>query len=234
MVRSPYPLNDEPRGRIGRDAKHRRMSDPFNVVHTFCGAGGLSLGFDLLHLGQAFRTVLAIDVQEPMARVFNDNHEQPFWPVHRVGRQVDLLDFCSESPFGVSRMLASATPATAFWIVTLPSLASVMVLPGWFSTFTVPSFLRYSKYLLFLAGRLLKDSMEKGPAFQRNLASAASTSAFLLGARYIQASEPFACGANENRPPGRLQTTPGKPSCKLSRFSNGLPNFLISVSRSSR
>ncbi|RJF74619.1 DNA cytosine methyltransferase [Deinococcus cavernae] len=70
---------------------------PLNVVDIFSGAGGLSLGFDLFQGGQVFRTVMALDVNEPMVRVFNDNHRQPAAGHYRVAREVDLSDFFNEA-----------------------------------------------------------------------------------------------------------------------------------------
>lgn len=70
-------------------------SHPFPLVDLFCGCGGLSLGFELLGGGGRFRTVLALDNEEPMVRVFNRNHRDGSSRIP-VGRQIDLLDFFNE------------------------------------------------------------------------------------------------------------------------------------------
>ncbi len=73
-----------------------RPAEPLRVVDLFAGCGGLSLGFELAGGGGLFRTVLAIDIEEAMVRVFNANH-----PVREadapVGRQADLSEFLSEA-----------------------------------------------------------------------------------------------------------------------------------------
>ena len=66
------------------------------VVDLFCGCGGMSLGFDRLRNGNVFKTVLAIDIEEPMIRVFNDNHAQRGGEL-QIGRKSDMSDFLSES-----------------------------------------------------------------------------------------------------------------------------------------
>ena len=69
---------------------------PLRVVDLFGGCGGLSLGFELAGGGGLYRTVLAIDIEEAMVRVFNANH------VHQnadcpIGRQADLAEFLNEA-----------------------------------------------------------------------------------------------------------------------------------------
>lgn len=64
---------------------------PFNVVDLFCGCGGMSLGFERLADGSVFRTVMALDIEEPMVRVFNKNHSR------NVACQVDLNEFLNEA-----------------------------------------------------------------------------------------------------------------------------------------
>lgn len=71
-------------------------AEPLRVVDLFGGCGGLSLGFELARGGDLYRTVLAIDIEEPMVRVFNANHS------HRhadfpIGRQADLAEFLNEA-----------------------------------------------------------------------------------------------------------------------------------------
>lgn len=67
-----------------------------NVVDLFCGCGGMSLGFERFHNGQVFRTALALDIEAPMVRVFNDNHSSAS-PDIGIARQVDITDFTTEA-----------------------------------------------------------------------------------------------------------------------------------------
>jgi site-specific DNA-cytosine methylase len=69
---------------------------PYRVVDVFSGCGAMSIGFDRHFGGHAFRTVLAIDVEEPMVRVFNDNHSRNSAELP-IGRQVDMTDFLNET-----------------------------------------------------------------------------------------------------------------------------------------
>lgn len=70
---------------------------PLNVVDVFSGAGGLSLGFDLTGGGKIFSTVMALDINESMVRVFNDNHVQRPDSRYTVARRVDMSDFFNEA-----------------------------------------------------------------------------------------------------------------------------------------
>lgn len=67
-----------------------------NVVDLFCGCGGMSLGFERFANGNVFRTALALDIEAPMVRVFNDNHPSAS-PDFGIGRQVDITDFQNEA-----------------------------------------------------------------------------------------------------------------------------------------
>ena len=73
---------------------------PHRVVDIFSGCGGLSLGFERFAHGKVFDTTLALDIAEPMIRVFNDNHPargpdpSPLLP---RGRQADVTDFMNET-----------------------------------------------------------------------------------------------------------------------------------------
>ena len=67
-----------------------------NVVDLFCGCGGMSLGFERLENGDVFRTALALDIEAPMVRVFNDNHVSAS-PDIGIARQVDITDFSNEA-----------------------------------------------------------------------------------------------------------------------------------------
>ena len=69
---------------------------PHRVVDLFCGCGGLSLGFELADGGGLFRTTLAIDIETPMVRVFNDNHPC-IESGATIGRQADLSEFINEA-----------------------------------------------------------------------------------------------------------------------------------------
>lgn len=69
---------------------------PYRVVDLFAGCGGLSLGFELAADGRLFRPTLAVDIEEPMVRVFNANHPAGE-SGHPVGRQANLADFLNES-----------------------------------------------------------------------------------------------------------------------------------------
>ena len=80
---------------------HPRMQPPakrHRVVDIFSGCGGLSLGFDRFGDGAYFETALALDLEDPMIRVFNDNHPSPGpEPELPRGRQADVTDFLNEA-----------------------------------------------------------------------------------------------------------------------------------------
>jgi site-specific DNA-cytosine methylase len=72
-------------------------SSPWNVVDLFAGCGGLSLGFDLHAGGSCFRTVLAMDIEQPMIDVFNANaHGRPV-AEHGVAQRVDVEQFSTDA-----------------------------------------------------------------------------------------------------------------------------------------
>lgn len=72
------------------------LQRPLNVVDLFCGCGGLSLGFERYGKSERFRVVLGVDIEEPMIRVFNQNHHgNPNGTP--IGRIVDLTDFLNET-----------------------------------------------------------------------------------------------------------------------------------------
>ena len=77
-------------------AGHLTRNKRLNVVDLFCGGGGMSLGFERYQSSQVFRTALALDIEAPMVRVFNDNHPSAS-PVVGIGRQVDITDFTCEA-----------------------------------------------------------------------------------------------------------------------------------------
>ncbi len=82
---------------VFRGLDHR----PYNVVDLFSGCGGMSLGFDLFHEevaranspNEVFRTILALDIEEKVVELQNENHP-PSPTLHaRPARWVDLSDF---------------------------------------------------------------------------------------------------------------------------------------------
>ncbi|MGJ4880286.1 DNA cytosine methyltransferase [Bradyrhizobium sp. HKCCYLRH1065] len=73
-----------------------RPGQPLRVVDLFAGCGGLSLGFELAGGGSLFKTVLAIDIEEAMVRVFNANHES-LNPGRPIGQRADLSEFLNEA-----------------------------------------------------------------------------------------------------------------------------------------
>lgn len=77
-------------------APHKIPPEPHRVVDLFSGCGGLSLGFELAAGGGLYRTVLAIDIEEAMVRVFNANHPLPEG-ASPIGRQADLSEFLNEA-----------------------------------------------------------------------------------------------------------------------------------------
>lgn len=85
-------LADTEYGSVVLCGDHSGPLKPYYVVDLFCGCGGMSMGFDRLAGGTFFKTVLAIDIEEPMIRVFNDNHSSPNGDL-QIGRQLDLTDF---------------------------------------------------------------------------------------------------------------------------------------------
>ncbi|AYF90133.1 DNA cytosine methyltransferase [Pseudomonas sp. DY-1] len=69
---------------------------PLNVVDLFCGCGGMSLGFERFKGGNVFRIAMALDIEEPMVRVFNDNHPSPSGDLP-IARRSDISDFMNEA-----------------------------------------------------------------------------------------------------------------------------------------
>ncbi len=70
--------------------------DAWNVVDLFSGCGGMSLGFERFNDNRAYRIAMALDIEEPMVRVFNDNHPSPSEDLS-IARQSDITDFMSEA-----------------------------------------------------------------------------------------------------------------------------------------
>lgn len=68
---------------------------PRHVVDLFCGCGGMSLGFERFKDEAVFRVAMALDIEEPMVRVFNDNH--PSQGELSIARRSDISDFLNES-----------------------------------------------------------------------------------------------------------------------------------------
>ncbi|MCW2844270.1 MAG: cytosine methyltransferase, partial [Nocardioides sp.] len=77
------------------DLEPAQPVEPFRVVDLFSGCGGLSLGFDLVNAGGAFETVLAVDIEQAMLDVHDDNRARTGRP--KVGRLVDLADLTGEA-----------------------------------------------------------------------------------------------------------------------------------------
>jgi site-specific DNA-cytosine methylase len=98
VARRPAPKNREfqelVETRLG--SRPERPDRPYLVVDLFSGCGGMSLGFDLFEAGRTYETVLAIDIEEPMVRVFNSNNpgNGGSFP---VCRHVDLSEFLNEA-----------------------------------------------------------------------------------------------------------------------------------------
>lgn len=68
---------------------------PRHVVDLFCGCGGMSLGFERFREQGVFKVSMALDIEEAMVRVFNDNH--PTQGELPVARRSDITDFLNES-----------------------------------------------------------------------------------------------------------------------------------------
>lgn len=69
---------------------------PRIVVDLFCGCGGMSLGFERFKDGLVYRAAMALDIEEPMVRVFNDNHPSPSGELP-IARQSDITEFMNEA-----------------------------------------------------------------------------------------------------------------------------------------
>lgn len=101
IVQDPLPLEVQSKraesiGPVRLNTTGIEPERPFIVVDLFCGCGGLSLGFERQGTGHSFQTVLGIDIEEPMIRVFNDNHKTGTGKVP-IGRIVDMTDFLNEA-----------------------------------------------------------------------------------------------------------------------------------------
>jgi len=80
----------------GMDILSISPQKPLNVVDLFCGCGGMSLGFERFDGGRVYRVAMALDIEAPMVRVFNDNHPSPSGNLP-IARQSDITDFMSEA-----------------------------------------------------------------------------------------------------------------------------------------
>ena len=87
---SPHPPIE------GMDTLSIAPQKPLNVVDLFCGCGGMSLGFERFDGGRVYRVAMALDIEAPMVRVFNDNHPSPSGDLP-IARQSDITDFMSEA-----------------------------------------------------------------------------------------------------------------------------------------
>jgi site-specific DNA-cytosine methylase len=81
---------------LGFDSAPALPQRPRYVVDLFCGCGGMSLGFERYQGGGAYRVAMALDIEEPMVRVFNDNHPSPSKELP-IARQTDITDFLNEA-----------------------------------------------------------------------------------------------------------------------------------------
>lgn len=73
-----------------------RPDTQLNVVDLFCGCGGMSLGFERLNDKSVYRVAMALDIEAPMVKVFNDNHPSPSAELP-IARQSDISDFMNEA-----------------------------------------------------------------------------------------------------------------------------------------
>jgi site-specific DNA-cytosine methylase len=96
LIDAPGPKVEKASEDIDALTAPERPRAPHRVVDLFGGCGGLSLGFELAGGGGLFRTTLAVDLEEPMVRVFNANHPTPGKGA-AVGRQADLSEFMNEA-----------------------------------------------------------------------------------------------------------------------------------------
>ncbi len=78
------------------DVLAAKPDEPLRVVDLFGGCGGLSLGFELSGNGNLYRTVLSVDIEEAMVRVFNANHKHKN-KNYPIGCKADLAEFINES-----------------------------------------------------------------------------------------------------------------------------------------
>lgn len=95
--KGPLAVDQSDEGEVGfaLQVNRTRPSEPFRVVDLFSGGGGLSLGFDLADQGAAFDTVLAVDIEQSMLDVLDDNRSTMGRAA--VGRRVDLSDLTCEA-----------------------------------------------------------------------------------------------------------------------------------------
>jgi site-specific DNA-cytosine methylase len=87
---------DAPAQLLGFESQPALLNRPRYVVDLFCGCGGMSLGFERFQGGAAYRIAMALDIEEPMVRVFNDNHPSPSSELP-IARQTDITDFLNEA-----------------------------------------------------------------------------------------------------------------------------------------
>ncbi|MCB9900497.1 MAG: DNA cytosine methyltransferase [Planctomycetes bacterium] len=79
------------------EGPERAPDSPWNVVDLFSGCGGLSLGFEMYSGGAFFRTVLAMDIEQPMVDVFNENSKWRAGTSGSIARRVDLEQFSTDA-----------------------------------------------------------------------------------------------------------------------------------------
>jgi site-specific DNA-cytosine methylase len=93
---NPPQSNNAPSQPLGFDSEPALPTRPRYVVDLFCGCGGMSLGFERFQGGAAYRVAMALDIEEPMVRVFNHNHPSPSDELP-IARQTDITDFLNEA-----------------------------------------------------------------------------------------------------------------------------------------
>jgi site-specific DNA-cytosine methylase len=109
----PPPAADEALARL-EPIDSPGSGRPYNVVDLFSGCGGMSLGFDLVRQadilrsgktevptppvrGEVFRTVLALDIEEKVVRLQNENHPLAAGLHEKPARWVDMAEFRNEA-----------------------------------------------------------------------------------------------------------------------------------------
>jgi site-specific DNA-cytosine methylase len=87
---------DAPPQFLGLGTQPALPKRPRYVVDLFCGCGGMSLGFERFEDGQVYQIAMALDIEEPMVRVFNDNHPSPSGKLP-IARRGDISEFMNEA-----------------------------------------------------------------------------------------------------------------------------------------
>jgi site-specific DNA-cytosine methylase len=98
----PPPIEDDPLTRLQLAGPSASNQHPYNVVDLFSGCGGMSLGFDLFGKGaesreEIFRTVLALDIEQKVVQLQNQNHPASPTLAGMPARWVDVSSFLNEA-----------------------------------------------------------------------------------------------------------------------------------------